>query len=58
MIHLNSKPGPGERRVATTLPLTKARGTGPNMRESLDVGRLSPTSQQWPCGTCGRLSAL
>ena len=31
-----------------TLPLIKASGIGPNILESRDAGRLSPTIQQWP----------
>lgn len=36
----------------TTLPLIKASGIGPKSRESLECLILSPTIQQWPCGTC------
>lgn len=37
---------------ATTLPVIRAIGSGPKSRESRDAGRLSPTIQQWPFGTC------
>lgn len=39
-------------QIATTLPLTRARGTGPYILESREAARLSPTTQQWPTGTC------
>jgi len=39
-------------QMATTLPLTRARGTGPYILESREAARLSPTVQQWPTGTC------
>lgn len=39
-------------QIATTLPLTRARGTGPYILESREAARLSPTTQQCPTGTC------
>jgi hypothetical protein len=48
VIHLNSENGLTE---AMTLPLIKPRGTGPKYLESRDATKLSPTIQQWPCGT-------
>jgi hypothetical protein len=41
-------------QIATTLPLTRARGTGPYILESREAARLSPTVQQCPTGTCCR----
>lgn len=48
VIHLISEK---DLTVAMTLPRIRASGTGPKCLESRDAARLSPTIQQWPCGT-------